>query len=281
MLRRADFRGSMARCWMLLGLLLAAPVIRADAPGDWLAKVPLPPPNLDEAQVLCGRGVDKSYDPTKDPWRKFDPQIRAAMDKQDQDTKAKLSPSNPQAQQDMAAQMMAQMGDPNAMMANMQSAQAYSQYTVSVSRSAPKVSADSYFKPALTGGQNTVNTVLKVRDAKLDKCPQEHGEGGDFPAPSCANPIQQDAEQKKTDAANAYLGAVNQAWPRYLAGVKDYLAKVAALPPGVDANNPQIKLQLAAVPGTQLSGVKDTAEVTQQLCTSALSLKTQSNPNGG
>lgn len=281
MLGVTDFSGPKARRWVLLGLLLATAVVRADTPSEWLAKVPLLPKNLDEAQALCGRGVDKSYDPAKDPWGKFDQQIRAAIDKQDQDTKDKLNPSNPQAQQDMAAQMMAQMGDPNAMMANLQSAQTYSQYTVSLGKNAPKVSADTYFRPALTGGQNTVNSVLKMRNAKLDKCPQEQGEGGDFPAPSCANPIQQDAEQKKADAANAYLAAVNQAWPRYLAGVKDYLAKVAALPPGVDANNPQIKLQLAAVPGTQLSGVKDTAEVTQQLCTSALGLKTQSNPNGG
>jgi hypothetical protein len=275
----SDFRGSRARLWVLLGLLLAAAVVRADAPGDWLAKVPPPPKNLDEALALCGGG-SKTYDPAKDPWRRFEPQIQAAIDKNQKDMQAKMGAGDPQAQQDMAAQMMSQMSDPNAMMAYMQSTQVYNQYMQGLAGNAPDSSADRTFAPAFRDGQDAVDTVLKAREAKLGKCPTESGEGGTYPITSCANPIQADADRKKADAANAYLAAVNKVWPQYAAGVKDYLDKTAVLPPGVDANNPQVKVQLAGVPGLQLDGIKKMAGVTQKLCGNAIGLESQSNPRG-
>lgn len=282
--KRLGCGGFRARSVLLPGLLLLASLARADVAGDWLGKVPPPPKNLDEALALCGGGDGKTYDPAKDPWRKFEPQIQAAIDKNQKDMQAKMGGNDPQAQQDMAAQMMSQMADqmndPSAAMANMQSVQTYSQYMGSLGPSVPDVAADAHFKAALTAGQAAVNTALKARDAGLAKCPVEHGEAGDFPIAACANPIEAEAERKKADAANAYLAAVNQAWPQYLAGVKDYLAKVAALPPGVDANNPQIKLQRQGIPTQQLDGIKKTGEVTQRICSGAVSLKTQYNPSG-
>jgi hypothetical protein len=281
---QAGFRALRPHVGLLSILLLAAVQASAGVGNDWLPTVPPPPRNLDEALGLCGGGDSKTYDSDKDPWRRLEPQLEAQDQKLQAAIKAKAGGVSQQAPQDMAAQMLSQMADqmsdPNAVMANMQSTQAYSQYQASLGPASPDQAAQAAFGPAYKAGLGKVNAILKARDAKLEKCPLQHGEAGDFPLQSCADPIQAEAELKKAAAANAYLAEVNQAWPAYLSGVKDYFKKVEALPPGVDANNPQIKLTRQGIPGQELDGIKKMAEVTHNLCSNAVGLKSKYGPDG-
>lgn len=250
---------------LLASLAVAA---RADAGSDWLAKVPPPPKSLDEARGQCGE--DASY--ATNPWIKFEQQRQAAEDKLQKDIQASVS--DPKKQADIATAMMSQSMDPGSAMAEQQ----YAQYLASLGSSAPGVTADAIFTPAYSAAQGAVDAILKAQQAKLDKCPILQSEAGPYPVPSCEKPIDADAEKKKTDVANTYLADAARSWPQYLQGARDYFKKVNTVPPGVDPNLMQVKMQRDGIPLQELGAVKDVGATAAKICENANGLKSRSNP---
>lgn len=260
-------RAGWLRASLLITLLaVIAGGARADTGSDWLAKVPPPPKDVDQANNQCGDGV-KDYD--AQPWHAFEKQRDAAEQKFNDSMKAKMS--SPDAQADMASQMMSQMGDPSAAMAMQQ----YAQYQAGLGSSAPGVTQDSFFTPPYNDAQDAVAAILKAQKAKLKKCPTKQSEAGPYYVPECENPIDAVANKDKADAANKYLAAVDKAWPQFIKATQDYFKKLGAVPQGVDPKNYQVKLQLGNVPAQELGSVKDVADVAEKACQNALALKTQ------
>ena len=257
--------------WLRASLLITLLAViaggaRADTGSDWLAKVPPPPKDLDQANNQCGDGV-KSYD--AQPWIAFEKQRDAAEQKFNDAFKAKMS--SPEAQADMANQVMAQMSDPSAAMA----AQQYAQYQAGLGNSAPGVTANGFFTPPYNDAKGAVDAIIQQQTAKLKKCPTLDSEAGPYPAPSCEKPIDAAAEKSKADAVSKYLAAVNKAWPQFIKGTQDYFKKLATVPQGVDPKNYQVKMQLDNVPGMELGAVKDVAKAAETACNNANSLKSE------
>ncbi len=252
----------------LLIIILFAAGVRADAGADWLAKVPPPPKDLDQAKAQCGEGV--SYD--AQPWNKFEKDRGAAEDKLQKAMQAKMQ--DPKYQADLMNQSMSSMTDPSAAMA----AQQYAQYQASLGSQAPGVSADGYFTPPYNDAKDAVDAILKQQAAKLKKCPTQNSEAGPYPIPSCEKPIDAAAEKAKADAVNKYLAAVNKAWPQFIKGTQDFFKQLGAVPQGVDPNNYQVKLQRDNIPGMELGSVKDVAKAAEAACQNATGLQAES-PN--
>lgn len=248
--------------------LLAAAGVRADTGADWLAKVPPPPKDLDQAKAQCGDGV--AYD--AQPWNKFEKDRGAAEDKLQKAMQARMQ--DPNYQTEVMNQSMSAMSDPSAAMA----AQQYAQYQASLGSLAPGVSADGYFTPPYNDAKDAVDAVLKQQAAKLKKCPTQNSEAGPYPIPSCEKPIDAAAEKSKADAVNKYLAAVNKAWPQFMKGTQDYFKKIAAVPDGVDPKNYQVKLQHDQLPLRQVGEVKDVAKAAEAACQNANALKSET-PN--
>lgn len=256
-------RASLLRASLLITLLVAAGV-RADTGSDWLAKVPPPPKDLDQAKAQCGEGV--SYD--VQPWNKFEKDRGAAEDKLQKTMQAKMQ--DPNYQNEMMSQAM-DMSDPGAAMAMQQ----YAQYQASLGSQAPGVTTDSFFTPPYNDAKDAVDGIVKQQTAKLKKCPTQNSEAGPYPIPSCEKPIDAAAEKAKADAVNKYLAAVNKAWPQYVKGTQDYFKKLGTVPQGVDPNNYQVKLQHDNIPSLELGSVKDVAKAAEDACNNANNLKSE------
>ncbi|HSC47184.1 MAG TPA: hypothetical protein VLG68_03790 [Gammaproteobacteria bacterium] len=270
-LYRGLFRASLA------ALVLFASGLRADTAADWLAKVPPPPRNADESQILCSGYGDK-YDSNKDLWRNLQPKLDAAKDAAQKETQQKLQAAMGGDPAAIAAQQMAMMSDPGAMLQQQQQTLELSQYQQTVFAGAPDAIADGMFTPAYNDAADAVGQIVKAENAKLTKCPMQSGEAGDFPIPSCGNPIQHDALGKKTAAVNAYLASIAKAWPPFTAKSKDYLGKLNSVPKDIDPKKLMAAQQwLLSANATGLEGIDKMAKVSEDICGKANTLLNQ-NP---
>ena len=268
-----SFRGLLRASFA--ALVLCTFGLRADTATDWLAKVPPPPKNTDESQTLCGGYGDK-YDGKKDPWRALEPKLSAAKDAAQKATQQKMQAAMGGDPAAIAAQQMAMMSDPGAMMQQQQQTMELSQYQQTVLAGAPDAIADAMFTPAYNDVADSVGQIVKAKNAKLNKCPMQSGEAGDFPTPSCANPIQKDAMNKKTAAVNGYLTGVGKTWPQFVAKSKDYLGRLNSVPKDIDPKKLMAAQQwLLSANATGLDSIGKMANVSQDICGKANSLLNQ------
>jgi hypothetical protein len=266
---RSLLRVSLAAC------LLSASGLRADTAADWLAKVPPPPRSADESQSLCSGYGDK-YDSDKDPWRSLQPKLAAAKDAAQKETQQKLQAAMGGDPAAIAAQQMAMMSDPGAMLQQQQQTMELSQYQQTVFAGAPDAIADGMFTPAYNDAADAVGQIVKAENAKLNKCPMQSGEAGDFPVPSCGNPIQHDALVKKAAAVNAYLVSTGKSWPQFLAKSRDYLGKLNSVPKDIDPKKLVAAQQwLLSANATGLESIGNMANVSEDICGKANTLLNQ------
>jgi len=269
------FRGLIRTA--LATLVLFTSGLRADTAADWLAKVPPPPRNADESQALCSGYGDK-YDSYKDPWRNLQPKLDAAKDAAQKEAQQKMQAAMGGDPAAIAAQQMAMMSDPGAMMQQQQQTMELSQYQQTVFAGAPDAIADGMFTPAYNDAADAVGQIVKAENAKLNKCPMQSGEAGDFPVPSCGNPIEHDALAKKTAAVNAYLASGAKSWPLFVAKSKDYFSKLDSVPKDIDPKKLMAAQQwLLSSKATGLEGIDKMAKVSQDICGKANALLNQ-NP---
>lgn len=242
--------------FLLLALLLSTglPALAETDITTLVGKVPPPPRDVAEATAQCGQS---DYRKNNLPWVNFDAVIKGVDDEMQKETKQLATP-------DLAAE---------AMQYQMENPEGVAQYTqMMMQKPMPQYAqtGNKLFTPPYNDLQDTLDGIQQSETAKLKKCPVMHSEAGDYAIPSCGNPIEADANNKRKAAVDDYLAKVMKGWPQFIATVKNDVAHAILVPDGADPNNAWTKQQILGQRGGQIAILKDAGKLSQDICGKAV-----------